>query len=59
VKAQHVSSGTPLVISSSKLCLQPLVYMHMWWPVVVKVGWREKKRPVTTCVYKPKATNTV
>ena len=27
LKAQHVSSGTPLIIRSSKLCLQPLVYM--------------------------------
>jgi len=30
VKAQHVSSGTPLIIRSSKLYLQPLVYIHMW-----------------------------
>ena len=27
LKAQHVSSGTPLIIRSSKLYLQPLVYM--------------------------------
>jgi hypothetical protein len=26
-KAQHVSSGTPFIIRSSKLYLQPLVYM--------------------------------
>ena len=29
LKAQHVSSGTPLIIRSSKLYLQPLVYMVM------------------------------
>jgi len=28
LKAQHVSSGTPLIIRSSKLHLQPLVYMQ-------------------------------
>jgi hypothetical protein len=27
LKAQHVSSGTPLIIRSSKLYLQPLVYI--------------------------------
>jgi hypothetical protein len=27
LKAQHVSSGTPLIIRSSKLYLQPLVYV--------------------------------
>jgi len=36
LKAQHVSSGTPLIIRSSKLYLRPLVYIHMWWPAVVK-----------------------
>jgi len=30
LKAQHVSSGTPLIIRSSKLYLQPLVYMPIW-----------------------------
>jgi len=39
LKAQHVSSGTPLIIRSSKLYLQPLVYIHMWWPAVAKAGW--------------------
>ena len=34
LKAQHVSSGTPLIIRSSKLYLQPLVYIPMWWPAV-------------------------
>jgi hypothetical protein len=34
--AQHVSSGTPLIIRSSKLYLQPLVYMPIWRPVVTK-----------------------
>jgi hypothetical protein len=29
LKAQHVSSGTPLIIRSSKLYLQPLVYIPM------------------------------
>jgi len=28
--SKHVSSGTPLIISSSKLYLQPLVYMPIW-----------------------------
>jgi hypothetical protein len=54
VKAQHVSSGIPLIIRSSKLYLQPLVYIHMWWPAVVQPG----QRPVTTCVYKPEVANT-
>ena len=30
LKAQHVLSGTPLIIRSSKLYLQPLVYMPIW-----------------------------
>jgi hypothetical protein len=30
LKAQHISSGTPLFIRSSKLYLQPLVYMPIW-----------------------------
>jgi hypothetical protein len=34
LKAQHVSSGTPLIIRSSKLYLQPVVYMPIWWPAV-------------------------
>jgi len=36
LKTQHVSSGTPLIIRSSKLYLQPLVYMPIWWPAVAK-----------------------
>jgi len=39
LKAQHVSSGTPLIIRSSELYLQPLVYIPMWWPAVVKSDW--------------------
>jgi len=39
LKAQHVSSGIPLIIRSSKLCLQLLVYIPMWWPAVVKAEW--------------------
>ena len=39
LKAQHVSSGTPLIIRSSKLYLQPLVYIPMWWPAVAKAEW--------------------
>ena len=35
LKARHVSSGTPIIIRSSKLYLQPLIYMSMWWPAVV------------------------
>jgi hypothetical protein len=30
LKAQHVSSGTPLIIRSSKLYLQLLVFMPIW-----------------------------
>ena len=36
LKAQHVSSGTPLIIRTSKMYLQPLVYIHMWWPAINK-----------------------
>jgi len=39
LKAQHVSSGTSLVINSSELYLQPLVYIHMWWLAVFQAGW--------------------
>jgi hypothetical protein len=39
LKAQHVSSGTPLIIRSSKLYLQPLVYIPIWWPAVAKAEW--------------------
>jgi hypothetical protein len=34
LKAQHVSSGVLLIIRSSKLYLQHLVYIPMWWPAV-------------------------
>jgi len=34
LKAQHFSSGIPLFIRSSKLYLQPLVYMPIWEPAV-------------------------
>jgi len=60
LKARHVSSGIPLIIRSSKLYLQPLVYIQMWWPAVVKSEWSQTwQRPVTTCVCKPEAANTV
>jgi hypothetical protein len=39
LKAQHVSSGTPLIISSSKLNLQPSVYIPLWQPSVAKAEW--------------------
>ena len=39
LKAQHVSSGTPLIIRSSKLYLKPLVYMPIWWPAIAKAEW--------------------
>jgi hypothetical protein len=55
LKAQHISSGIPLIIRRSKLYSQPLVYIHMSWQAVV----RARQRPVTTCVYKPEAANTV
>jgi len=50
LKAQHVSSGTPLIIRSPKVYLHPLVYMPIWLP------WQ---RPVTIWTYKPEAANTV
>jgi len=55
LKAQHVSSGVPLIIRSSKLYFQPLVYIPMWWPPVVQPG----QRPVITWVYEPEAANIV
>jgi hypothetical protein len=39
LKAQHVSSGTPLIIRSCILYLQRLVYKHVWLPAVVKAEW--------------------
>jgi len=30
LKAQNISSGTLLIIRSSRLYLQPLVYIPMW-----------------------------
>ena len=39
LKAQHVSSGITLIIRSSKLYLQPLVCMPIWWPTVAKAEW--------------------
>ena len=32
----RLNSGTPLIIRSSKLYLQPEVYVPMWWPAVAK-----------------------
>ena len=55
LKAQHVSSGIPLIVRSSNLYLQPLVFIPVWWPAVVQPG----QRPVTTWVYKPEFANTV
>jgi len=51
-RAAHCSS------SGALNCIwKPLVYIHMWWPAIVKTQpWQ---RLVTTCVYKPEATNTV
>jgi len=48
LQAQHVSSSIPLIIRSSKLYLQPLVYIPMWWPVVVRVGWELPPSLTTT-----------
>ena len=42
LKAQHVSNGVPLIIRSSKLYLQPLMYILMWWPAVVQAGFPPK-----------------
>jgi hypothetical protein len=30
LKVQHILSGTPLIIRTSKLYLQPLVYIQIW-----------------------------
>ena len=38
LKAQRVSSGTPLIIRSSKLCLQPLVYIFITTSLVKPGG---------------------
>jgi len=35
LKAEHISSGIPLIVRRSKLYLQPLVYIPMLWPAVV------------------------
>jgi hypothetical protein len=54
--AYNSSSGAP------KLNLQPLVCIDMWWPAVVqapRVPTQPGQRPVTTCLYKPEAANTV
>jgi hypothetical protein len=65
LKAQHVSRGIPLIFRSSKLYLQPLVYIPIWWPYVVRAGWelqvptQAEERPVTKWVYKPEAANRV
>jgi hypothetical protein len=63
LKAQHVSNGTPLIIRSSELYLQRLVYMSIWWPAVTKAEWavptQPWQRPVTIWAYKPEAANTV
>ena len=48
LKAQHVSSGTPLIIRSSKLYLQPLVYTPIWWPAVTGCTFCAWQRPPTT-----------
>jgi len=42
MKVQHVSRDTPLITRSSKLYLQPLVYIPMWWPAVVKAEWEKR-----------------
>ena len=34
LKAQHVSSVTSLIIRSSQLYLQPLVYIRVWYAYV-------------------------
>jgi hypothetical protein len=39
LKVQHVSSGTPLIIRRSKLYLQPLINMPIWWSAVAKTEW--------------------
>jgi len=50
LKAQHVSSGPPLIIRSSKLCLHPLVYMPIWWQAVANAEWALMSGgPLETC----------
>jgi len=39
LKVQHVSNDIPLIIRSSKLYLESLVYIPMWRPAVVQAGW--------------------
>ena len=51
LNVQHVSSCKPLIIRSSKLYLQPLVYTPIWWPAVAKA--------MPIWAYKPEAANTV
>jgi len=57
LKAQHVSSGIPFIIRSSKLYLQPLFYIPTWWRAFVQAGWKlpfllrvrtKAKEPLTT-----------
>jgi len=48
LKAQHVSSGTPLIIRSSKLYLQALIYMPIWCPAFVKAEWALDLLPTQT-----------
>ena len=47
-----------------QLYLQPVVYIRVWWPPVVKSEWEQFPlrlglRPFTTHVCKPEAANTV
>jgi hypothetical protein len=39
LKAQHVAIGTLLIIRSSKLYFQPLIYIPIWLPTVAKAEW--------------------
>ena len=58
-RAAHRSSSGALTVFAD-----PLVYIRMWWPAVVKSEWelvptQTWLRSVTTCVCKPEAANTV
>jgi hypothetical protein len=56
LKAQHVSSGAPLIIRSSNcICSLRFTYAYSLHSVPAQT-WL---RPVTTCVCKPEAANTV
>ena len=51
LKAQHVSSGTPLIIRSSKLYLQPLVYIPIGDRPLPRLSGKWINIKLTNCFY--------